>query len=423
MCRWFLPLFFVSFAWADCPVGVSIGQMPGGTPDPVCVAFNGDSCWSTCHNPSTNLCAWVSLGGASPSATYYTTGNSCGSDSGSSSSSGSTASGGSSTGATSGASSTSGATGSYEFHGLPDDLGLAQLFNQSALNANQNHNDLTLINQNMVTAQNAETHVSLNTDTMINQLNAVQIAAQQGTAASQQLNITGQNILGAIYSNTASTSSAISTQTQSILTSLMPFLGSQLGSMSSYLGQTASNTANLGSISGTLGSISGTESSINSKLSALNSQLGSLLSIDGQMLGALESQQSGSGGSGSGSGSGSVSGPAVGSTDNPAHVAGATYKPCTDCLLDVSGAQAAVSAAEGDLTQLQSDMSDNLKTYFKFSGLVGPAAPLPSCWDLGPVVGNVCLDISDTWSLLKGIVFLIFALTAFYMMTRDNKKG
>lgn len=411
---------------AVCASGVSVGSYPSGTSKLICVLLNGDSCWASCDAPSANGypgCVWAAAGSGAPVSLYYTNGNSCGSDSTGSGSGGSTASSGSSTdpGNTSGASSTSGATGSYEFHGLPDDLGLAQLFNQSALNANQNHNDLTLINQNMVTAQNAETHVSLNTDTMINQLNAVQIAAQQGTAASQQLNVTGQNILGAIYANTASTSSAISTQTMSIMTGLMPFLGSQLGSLSSYASQTASNTSNLGSISGTLGSISGTESSINSKLSAINSQLSSMLSLDGQVLSALESQQSGSGGSGGGTGSGS--GSSVGSSDNPAQVASATYKPCPDCLLDVSGAQAAVSAAESNLTQLQSDMSDNLKSYFNFSNLGSASAQMPSCFDLGNLVTNLCFDLSATWSLLKALVFFIFAVTAFFMLTRDNKKG
>lgn len=154
----------------------------------------------------------------------------------------------------------------------------------------------------------------------------------------------------------------------------------------------------------------------------LNGIKGSMYNIQdylSQITSALQS--SGSGGS-DGSDNSLPASAAVGTANNPGHLASASYKHCADCIVDVEGAKNKLESKQGELKALVDDVTEEFTSLFAFENIDGVSAE-PSCFDFGDFVGQKCIDLKQVWQVLKSIVWLIFIITAFYMLTRDNKGG
>lgn len=135
----------------------------------------------------------------------------------------------------------------------------------------------------------------------------------------------------------------------------------------------------------------------------------------------LSNSASSGSGTGSGGGDGSGTGPSVGSAENPAHVASSLYKSCADCVVDVDGAQSELDASKEKLKTTIKTIQTDFKNIFTFdSGAGSGTSVIASCWDFGDLIGKKCMQVDETWALLKALVLFIFLIAIVFMFTRGN---
>lgn len=145
-----------------------------------------------------------------------------------------------------------------------------------------------------------------------------------------------------------------------------------------------------------------------------------LVSVDSK-LSSVISGLSGLGGTGSGGGEGSGTGSSVGTADNPAHLAPSFYQACLDCFVDVDGAQSELEASKEKLKATIKTIQTDFKSIFTFDSAVGSgSSSIASCWDFGELIGQKCMQVDETWALLKALVLFIFMIAIIFMFTRGD---
>lgn len=145
-----------------------------------------------------------------------------------------------------------------------------------------------------------------------------------------------------------------------------------------------------------------------------------LTSIDSK-LSTISAGSSGSGGSGSGGGSGDGTGTSVGTADNPAHLAPSFYQACLDCFVDVDGAQSELDASKEKLKTTIKSIQTDFKALFNFDSSAGSgSSSIASCWDFGELIGQKCMQLDETWAILKALVLFIFMIAIVFMFARGD---
>lgn len=215
------------------------------------------------------------------------------------------------------------------------------------------------------------------------------------------------------------------------LSNIEQILKNPLSNSSSSASSTIDYSKKLSSITDILNNMYYYASQMNSSLYSmrwdtnnLNSMQGSMFNIEdylSKINKTLSNQTSGSGGTGSGGGEGSGTGPSVGTAQNPAHVASSLYKSCTDCVVDIEGAQSELDASKEKLKTTIKTIQTDFKNIFTFdSGAGSGSSAIASCWDFGDLIGKKCMQVDETWALLKALVLFIFLIAIVFMFTRGD---
>jgi hypothetical protein len=445
---------FATSVYADCPAGESIGNYPLSSPLILCVSYIGNNCVAQCgYSPSSEIAACVQNSGNN--GPYRLTGVSCTPEPGStvdcsltpyaaecftdpvdctatpndpscssggsgavdctvtpndpSCSTGGGSTGGGSTGGaiadTGGASCGSGVGctfnpkgyavssdsdyGMHQIHDVLDSLTVVTTYSDNLAN-----NTLLSISDSVNSLQN-ETKTNLTN--LYNQ------------------SLSTNNLLDSIKSGIASIPNDSPIDYSGLLNSINQNTSTSAGmSYTIYYG-----------LNGTL---SGLHSMISSNLSVSNSlqdkqlqKFNEQIGLLGDIKSLLSNSASGSGGTGSGGGEGSGTGPSVGTADNPTHVASSLYKACTDCVVDVAGAQSELDASKEKLITVTKQIQSDFKNIFTFDSSAGSgSSSISSCWDFGSLIGQKCMQLDETWALLKALVLFIFMIAVVFMFTRGN---
>lgn len=181
----------------------------------------------------------------------------------------------------------------------------------------------------------------------------------------------------------------------------------------------------LGSIQGGFYSLSDHSARISSNTGALFNSYKFYSEIQTKQLddikALLAQAVSGGSGTGSGGGDGEGSGPSVGTAENPAHLASSLYKPCSDCIVDMDGAKAELEASKEKLKALNKAIQTEFKDIFTFDSASGSgSSAIASCWDFGSLIGQKCMQLDETWAVLKALVLFIFMIAIVFMFMRGD---
>lgn len=208
--------------------------------------------------------------------------------------------------------------------------------------------------------------------------------------------------------------------------SLKAMQQSSMSIIGSILGNTGSMDSNLLNMSGHLGSIDGTLRSMNSTSSSqLGGMQNSLAAIKGMTQQALNSGWGNSGSGQGGSGDFNIDYSQMpGSSSNPLHVAKAEYESplCSgdaSCAFDLEQITKVYGehkeALKSQYISIKNEMTDMFK--YQFYG----SASAPKCFDMFSIFGKdyqVCPDSDGYWDFLAALMMFIFYFTAFIILTR-----
>ncbi len=208
--------------------------------------------------------------------------------------------------------------------------------------------------------------------------------------------------------------------------SLKAMQQSSMSIIGSILGNTGSMDSNLRNMSGHLGSIDGTLRSMNSTSSSqLGGMQNSLAAIKGMTQQALNSGWGNSGSGQDGSGDFNIDYSQMpGSSSNPLHVAKAEYESplCSgdaSCAFDLEQITKVYGehkeALKSQYISIKNEMTDMFK--YQFYG----SASAPKCFDMFSIFGKdyqVCPDSDGYWDFLAALMMFIFYFTAFIILTR-----
>lgn len=434
----FILLYLISFSvFADCPAGESIGSYPSSTPTSFCADYIGSNCLAVCGWSSESSAA-VCVGIGDNLGPYRLTGASCTpSDSGGSgtvdcavnpidescwpdpstpltpdspecdylpvslypgcqdTSSGGTADG----------------VGSYQdsngtWRELRINTGLKDTITTSAKGVQDEVSKLSQKFANEISTSNDLLSVINN-----NLLSSKDVSVNSSNSIVDHLgnieNILSNPVSGSTGSNSSgSTPIDYSGRLDAIINglySMQPFLSSRFSGLESAL-LPLNNIYNVSSDQRSL------QRAISQNLISVDSKLSSVIS-----------GLSGLGGSGSGGGSGDGTGSSVGTFENPAYVAPSFYEPCSNCLIDVAGAQSELDVSKEKLKALNKTILADFKNIFTFdSGAGSGSSVISSCWDFGDLIGLKCMQLDETWGLLKALVLFIFMIAIVFMFTRGD---
>lgn len=208
--------------------------------------------------------------------------------------------------------------------------------------------------------------------------------------------------------------------------SLKAMQQSSMSIIGSILGNTGSMDSSLLNMSGHLGTIDGTLSSMNSTSSSqLGGMQNSLAAIKGMTQQALNSGWGNSGSGQGGSGDFNIDYSQMpGSSSNPLHVAKAEYESplCSgdvSCAFDLEQITKVYGehkeALKSQYISIKNEMTDMFK--YQFYG----SASAPKCFDMFSIFGKdyqVCPDSDGYWDFLAALMMFIFYFTAFIILTR-----
>lgn len=199
------------------------------------------------------------------------------------------------------------------------------------------------------------------------------------------------------------------------------------GMMQTAMGWWGGTPGNLTAISGQLSGISNSVAPMFPMLEYFNKQQTNLQT---QMAGDLASIKNalgsgqGSGGSGNEGGADIDYSKMPGALDNPLHVAGAEYKSglCQqgdDCALDLGKINKLYDDKKAELKDKYVAIKDEVSQVFKFQ--FSGSASAPKCFDMFSIFGKsyqVCPDSDGYWDFLAALMMFIFYFTAFIVLTR-----
>lgn len=427
--RFFL-LYLISFsAFADCPAGESIGSYPLSTPQVFCANYIGNSCAAVCGWSSGQPA--VCVGTATEQGPYRLTGASCEPhdpggtvdcsltpldpscfitppDCTANPTDPACSSGGGNTGG-----STGGVTDTGSAH---CGSGVGCTFNPKGYFTSASESDSGM--HQIHDVLNSLTTVTTYSDNLTNttlsaisdSLNVFSNKYQSNLIDANNATLKTNDYLADIkwrLDNPLSGSTSGSVSTSPDYTSLLNGLGSMVSGIN-Y--NTTYANFNLESMRFSLGNLN----SINSNMYSVTDTLRDIKTI-------LSNSASSGSGTGSGGGDGSGTGPSVGTAENPAHVASSLYKSCTDCVVDVEGAQSELDVSKEKLKTTIKSIQADFKNIFTFdSGAGSGSSAIASCWDFGDLIGKKCMQVDETWALLKALVLFIFLMAIVFMFTRGN---
>ncbi len=204
------------------------------------------------------------------------------------------------------------------------------------------------------------------------------------------------------------------------LAAIQAMMQSNMSTMGSISGNTRSMDSNLRNMSGKLGSIDSTLSTMNSTNSSqLGDMQGSLAAIRGMTQQALNSGWGNSGG-----GQDIDYSKMPGSADNRLHVAGAEYKSglCQEgdnCAFNLGKINKQYDDKKAELKAKYGAIKDEVSQVFKFE--FSGSASAPKCFDMFSLFGKsyeVCPNSGEYWVTLAALMMFIFYFIALMIVAR-----
>lgn len=429
-------------AFASCPVGIQLSNVPISTALPYCVKWES-STLGGCTVDCKGVCVELPANGTK--GPMETTGVECELGGG--------GSGGDDGGGDNGGGNTGGAPYYYPFKDQISPIGVGGQYQEAATAAlKQIDEDLrwTAIKlygqgeESLATFKDFSRNLRTVTDALTIQING---SEQVGLINNQMLSSLhrSENTLRELTNCvvnplangcdhlTGSSSGAVSTADLSAIqgdvASLKAMQQSLMSTIGSIGGNTSSMSSNMGSMLGAIGSLQGSVNSVNSNISSQSGYLSqmndNLYGIKYMLQDGLKNGWGNSGGGQGGSGDFNIDYSQMpGSSSNPLHVAESEYESplCSgdaSCAFDLEQITKVYDehkeALKSQYLSIKNEMTDMFK--YQFYG----SASVPKCFDMFSIFGKdyqVCPDSDGYWEFLAALMMFIFYFTAFIILTR-----
>lgn len=438
-------LFLVPLgAFASCPAGLNLQNVPIGTEMPYCVKWESSTlggCQVVCPGVCVETPSTGTMGPIQSNGVECTVGTGTGGD------------GGDTGGGDNGGGNTGGAPYYYPFKDQISPIGVGghdqeattaalkqidedlrwtaiKLYGQgeeSLATFKDFSRNLRKVTDALTTQINGSEQVGLINNQMLSTLNRSEDALRELT------NCVVNPLANGCGHLTGSSSGAVSTADLSAIkgdvASLKAMQQSAMSTLGSISGNTSSMSSNMGSMLGAIGSLQGSVNSVNSNISSQSGYLSqmndNLYGIKYMLQDGLKNGWGNSGGGQGGSGDFNIDYSQMpGSSSNPLHVAKAEYESplCSgdaSCAFDLEQITKVYDehkeALKSQYLSIKNEMTDIFK--YQFYG----SASAPKCFDMFSIFGKdyqVCPDSDGYWEFLAALMMFIFYFTAFIILTR-----